>query len=241
MRRQFPLEQQGWISDVFEKLGESGKATLLAAGATHQIEEGERLPDVSNSIVRVETGFVKIALHADDRRLTVGLFGPGDTICAPLFHGWKNSLYFLEAQEDSDVVIIPQTAVLSAAAENPDFAAEIMRALSQDSWRLMSNIHMLTFFNLPQRVAQVILNLGATFGMPHEKGWLRLGLRFTQEELAELAGARRETLSTVLQQFREDEILDLRYARIDIKDVEGLRKAAGSEPLPFLKRNRLRR
>jgi CRP-like cAMP-binding protein len=241
MRRQFPLEQQGWISDVFEKLGESGKASLLAAGVTHEIEEGERLPAVGNSIVRVESGFVKVAVYADDRRLTVGLYGPGDTICSPLFHGWKNNLYFLEAQEDSEIVIIPQTAVLTAAAENPDFGADVMRALSQDSWRLMSTIHMLTFFNLPQRVAQVILNLGATFGMPHEKGWLRLGLRFTQEELAELAGARRETLSTVLQQFREDEILDLRYARIDIKDVDGLRKAAGSEPLPFLTRNRLRR
>jgi len=241
MRRQFPLEQQGWISDVFERLGESGKSSLIAAGTAHQLEEGQKLPDVSNSLVRVETGFVKIALLSEDRRLTVGLYGPGDTICSPLFHGWKNTLYFLEAQEDSDVVIVPQAAVLTAAAENSDFAADLMRAQSYESWRLMSTIHMLTFFNLPQRVAQVILNLGAIFGMPHEKGWLRLGLRFTQEELAELAGARRETLSTVLQQFREDEILDLRYARIDIKDVEGLRKAAGSEPLPFLKRNRLRR
>jgi CRP-like cAMP-binding protein len=74
------------------------------------------------------------------------------------------------------------------------------------------------------------------FGKPDSRGGIRLGLRFTQLELAELAGARRETLSPVLQELREDDILDLRYARIDIKNPDALRKMAGGDPLPFLRR-----
>ncbi|HEU4754714.1 MAG TPA: Crp/Fnr family transcriptional regulator, partial [Armatimonadota bacterium] len=136
----------------------------------------------------------------------------------------------------SEVRVIPQRAVLETAAKNPEFARDLMERLSWSSWHLMSTIHMLTFYNLPQRVAQVLVNLAEMFGRPDEKGGIRLALRFTQEELAELAGARRETLSTVLQDFREDDILDLRYARIDIRDIDALRQMAGVDPLPFLSR-----
>jgi CRP/FNR family cyclic AMP-dependent transcriptional regulator len=169
----------------------------------------------------------------------VALFGPNDTVCSPLFHSWDKNLYELRAQEQTELRIIPQSAVLAVAAEYPEFGARIMRQLSWGTWQLMNAIHMLAFYNLPQRVAQVLVNLATIFGIPDEKRGIKLGLRLTQEELAELAGARRETLSTVLQDFREDDILDLRYARIDIRDMEGLRRMAGMDPLPFLKPGRI--
>ncbi|HTE20132.1 MAG TPA: Crp/Fnr family transcriptional regulator, partial [Armatimonadota bacterium] len=142
----------------------------------------------------------------------------------------------VEAQEETEICVIPQAAVLQAAASNPEFGASLMRQLSWGTWHLMNTIHMLAFYNLPQRVAQVLVNLAVMFGRPDNKGGIKLGLRLTQEELAELAGARRETLSTVLQDFREDDILDLRYARIDIRDMDALQKLAGTQPLPFLTR-----
>jgi CRP-like cAMP-binding protein len=234
MRRQFPERQTEWLKDVFAGLDEASLQRLYDSGTERVLEEGDRIDGVEGSILRVDSGLVKLAVTADDRRLTVALFGPKDTVCSPLFHDWQNDLYFLQAQEQSVVRVIPRDAVLKLAAEQPEFGAEIMRQLSWAAWQQMNTIHMLAFYNLPQRVAQVLVNLAAMFGVPDEKGGLKVGLRFTQEELAELAGARRETLSTVLQDFREDDVLDLRYARIDIRDVEALRQIAGTEPLPFL-------
>jgi CRP/FNR family transcriptional regulator, cyclic AMP receptor protein len=238
VRRQFPQEQAAWLKDVFEGLDEKSLQQLRDAGTMLVLEEGDPVPNVQDCVVRVESGMVKLAVTADDRSLTVGLFGPNDTICTPLFHNWDTELYYIEAQEQTEVRVIPQQAVLEVAAQNPQFAQQLMRQLSWASWQLMNTIHMLAFFNLPQRVAQVLVNLAEMFGRPDEKGGIKLGLRFTQEELAELAGARRETLSTVLQDFREDDILDLRYARIDIRDPDALRAMAGAEPLPFLSRSR---
>ena len=64
-----------------------------------------------------------------------------------------------------------------------------------------------------------------------------LARRNAGQSLAEIAGARRETLSTVLQDFRDDDVLDLRYARIDIKDMDALLQIAGMDALPFLSQN----
>lgn len=235
MRRQFPQEQEAWLQDIFEALNAADLQFLNDAATLHVLEEGDRVPNTRDVIVRVESGLVKMAVTSDDRSLTVGIFGPNDSIVAPLFHSWESDLYYIQAQEQSEVRVIPQSAVLELAGRNPEFQKALMQQLSWSSWQLMNTIHMLAFYNLPQRVAQVLVNLSEMFGRPDPKGGIKLGLRFTQEELAELAGARRETLSTVLQEFREDDILDLRYARIDIKNPDALRKMAGAEPLPFLR------
>src|SRR5262249_32091069 len=144
--------------------------TLLKAGEQITLQEGERLPSVANAAIRIESGLVKVAVTSDHRSLTVGLFGPNDTLCAPLFHSWDNNLFYVEAQEVSDVRILPQDAVLDAATKNPELSRGIMRQLSWGTWALMNTIHMLTFYNLPQRVAQVLVNLAALFGYPDEKG-----------------------------------------------------------------------
>jgi len=234
MRRNDPQKQAPLFRDIFTGVGPSVIEALKQKGEAQHLAEGERLPPVSETAIRVESGLVKLAVTSDTRRLTVALFGPNDTICAPLFHTWNNDLFYVEAQEPTVVRLLPQHEVMEVASRDPELSRNIMRQLSWASWSLMNTIHMLTFYNLPQRVAQVLVNLAAMFGEPDEKGGLRIGLRFTQEELADLAGARRETLSTVLQDFREDDVLDLRYARIDIKDMNALVQIAGMEALPFL-------
>ncbi len=239
MRRHFPHDQSAWLKDIFQGLDEATAQSLKDAGTRYILDPAENLPSIKNAMVRIEGGLLKMAVASDDRSLTVALFGPNDTICSPLFHSWDDELYYIQAQEPSEVIVIPQEAVLPVAASNQEFAGNLTRQLSWGTWQLLNTIHMLAFYNLPQRVAQVLLNLATIFGRADQKGGIRLGLRFTQEELAELAGARRETLSTVLQDFREEGILDLRYARIDIKDIDALRRLAGTPPLPFLEKNPL--
>jgi len=239
MRRQFPQDQAPWFEDIFDGLDAATTQALLDSGEEQVLEEGDRVPKLRDSLIRVEDGLVKVAVTSDDRNLCVGIYGPGDTIVAPLFDEWDDGLYFLEAQEQTELLVIPQDTVLKIASGNPLFLKKLMRVQGQAQYQLMYAIRMLAFYNLPQRVAQVLLNLAAMFGMPDQKRGVRLALRFTQEELAEMAGARRETLSTVLQDFREDDILDLRYARIDIRDFDALCSLAGADPLPFLKNEKV--
>src|SRR4051812_7992395 len=112
MRRQFPQEQFSWLEDVFEGLNEADLQHLQTSGKMTVLEEGDLVSDFRDSVVRIESGLVKMAVSSEDRSLAVGLFGPNDTVCAPLFHPWDSDLFFLQAQEQSEVRVIPQKAIL---------------------------------------------------------------------------------------------------------------------------------
>ena len=236
MRRQFPLEQCGWLPELFEGIGETATAALASSGTIVNLQENERLPQPHECLVRVELGLVKLSVVGSDRALTVTLYGGGDTLVAPLYHAWNRELYAITAQEASSVRLIPQSAVLEACSNNPTLARNLLRQYSFESWMMMDRLHTLAFHNLPQRLARVLINLAAMMGR-QEGERVNLGLRITQDELADFAGARRETLSTVLQEMREEKVLDIRYARIDIQDFEKLQAIADYEPLPYLLRS----
>jgi CRP-like cAMP-binding protein len=237
MRRQFPVEQQPLLEDLFEGLGEGTLQTLRNAGPVQVLEEGEALEGFKGTLVRIESGLVRLAVQVPDRRFTVGLYGPGDVILGSLFQEWDTDALLIEAQEPSEVRVIPQAAVTAALRADGDLAVKLLRLSTWQQAQLMHTIGMLAFYNLNQRVSQVLINLATMFGRPHEKGGVRVGLRLTQAELAELSGARRETLNTVLQYFQEEMILNLRYARIDIKKWDELQEIANERPLPIVKRS----
>jgi CRP-like cAMP-binding protein len=234
MRRQYPEQQAGWVKDLFACLDAESIERLRKQSRHYELHEGETVPHVQESLVRVDSGLLKMTLVGEDRQFTVGLYGPNDTIVSPMFHPWEPSLYVIEAQEPTEAWVIPQRAALELAAEQPEFSRCLMRHLSWNTWHLMHTAQTLAFYTLPQRIARVLVNLVAMFGVQTERG-MQLGLRITQKELAELAGARRETLSTVLQDLRDDDVLDLRYARVGIKNMDLLRELAATDPLPFLK------
>jgi len=237
MRRQFPVEQQPLVEDLFEGVDESTLKALRKAAPVQVLEEGEALDGFKGHAIRIESGLVRLAVQVPDRRFTIGLYTSGDVILAPAFQDWDTGSLLIEAQEPSEVRVIPQAALTAAVRSNPDFAEKVLRLSGWQQCQFLHTISMLTFYTLNQRVSQVLINLATMFGRAHEKGGVRVGLRLTQAELAELSGARRETLNTVLQDFQEEMILNLRYARIDIKKWDDLQRIAGQRPLPFIKRS----
>src|SRR5660398_186276 len=80
----------------------------------------------------------------------------------------------------------------------------------------------LVFSDVPGRVAKALLDLSARFGEPAEDG-LRVAHDLTQEELAQLVGASRETVNKALADFAArgwvqlDDQLDL-HRRVQRQD-----------------------
>ena len=83
MRRNDPQRNAPLLQDVFGGLSAAELDTLLNAGEAITLEEGDRVPSISNAAIRIESGLVKLAVASEHRSLTVGLFAPNDTICAP--------------------------------------------------------------------------------------------------------------------------------------------------------------
>ena len=66
-----------------------------------------------------------------------------------------------------------------------------------------------------------VAKLGEEYGVECEDG-LQIGLKITHQEMANLIGSTRETISLTLAQFKKKSLLDLNGRTVVLKDQEGL-------------------
>ena len=84
----------------------------------------------------------------------------------------------------------------------------------------------LVFSDVPGRVAKALLDLASKFGVEAEDGSVHVVHDLTQEELAQLVGASRETVNKALADFQNRGWLRLEQRGVDLVDVERLERRA---------------
>ena len=83
----------------------------------------------------------------------------------------------------------------------------------------------LVFSDVPGRVAKALLDLGERFGVPVEGG-VSVTHDMTQEELAQLVGASRETVNKALAEFSTRGWIQLDGRAVVLLDLQRLEKRA---------------
>ena len=84
--------------------------------------------------------------------------------------------------------------------DRPKIAAQLLRVVARRLRRTNNNLADLIFTDVPGRVAKQLLQLAQRFGT-QEGGALRVTHDLTQEEIAQLVGASRETVNKALADF----------------------------------------
>ena len=107
----------------------------------------------------------------------------------------------------------------------PDVARHLLRALARRLRRTNEALADLVFSDVPGRVAKALLDLSERFGRPTDDG-LRVAHDLTQEELAQLVGASRETVNKALADFASRGWLRLEARAVVLLDIDRLRKRA---------------
>ena len=84
--------------------------------------------------------------------------------------------------------------------ERPEIAEQLLRVLARRLRRTNDTLADLIFTDVPGRVAKELLRLARRFGT-QDGGLLRVTHDLTQEEIAQLVGASRETVNKALADF----------------------------------------
>jgi CRP-like cAMP-binding protein len=74
------------------------------------------------------------------------------------------------------------------------------------------------------KLAALLLELGEEYGQETEDG-LQIGLKITHQEMANLIGSTRETISLTLAQFKKKRLLNMNGRTVILLDLEGLKAA----------------
>ena len=174
----------------------------------------------------ITSGKIKLARHAPDGRenlLTV--MGPSDMF-------GELSIFDPGPRTSSAVCVTEVTAATMNSdmlkqwvADHPAIAQQLLRVLARRLRRTNANLADLIFTDVPGRVAKTLLQLANRFGV-QEGGALRVNHDLTQEEIAQLVGASRETVNKALATFAHRGWIRLEGQSVLIVDTEHLARRA---------------
>ncbi|EGW36714.1 Crp/Fnr family transcriptional regulator [Desulfosporosinus sp. OT] len=160
----------------------------------------------TNEVYYIISGFVKIyRTTADGRQVSVALRYPGDFIgLAEVLSNNSERRYSAEAMDKVKVLITWQEPFKRMLTDMPDFSSKLMELMSDRLREAQNTIYDFIMNPTQGRLALVLLEMAERSGSPGKDGLINVSLRVTQEELACIIGASRQTVSSLLNLLRED-------------------------------------
>ncbi|GIV94135.1 MAG: cyclic nucleotide-binding protein [Chloroflexus sp.] len=133
---------------------------------------------------------------------------------------------FAEALTPVRVLAVPRSEVLQAMAEDGTLAMAMLELLGQQRMIVSRRIEEVAFKSVPARLASVLLEMSETqqVAAPQPN---RLPRR-THQQLADMINAYRETVTKVINQFRDARLLDVDSSGITLLNPSRLRELAQS-------------
>ena len=170
----------------------------------------------------------KVALGqkaADGRETLLMVQGPGEMFGElSLFDpGIRTST--ATALTDATVLGLGREALRPWLAGRPEVAESLLQALAQRLRRTNEALADLVFSDVPGRVAKQLLDLADKFGQPSADGVV-VHHDLTQEELAQLVGASRETVNKALADFAQRGWIEVDQREVTLLDMERLARRA---------------
>ncbi|QVQ50367.1 Crp/Fnr family transcriptional regulator [Spiractinospora alimapuensis] len=214
---------------LFEALDEEGGAALRASITEVRLGRGQTLfseGDEGDRLYVVISGKVKLTRAAvDGRENLVSVLGPSEM--------FGELSLFDPGPRTASAVAVTDTILAGLGHEDlrpfvygqPEVAIVLLKALARRLRKTNDVMADLVFTDVPGRVAKALLDLADKFGKEGEDG-LHVHHDLTQEELAQLVGASRETVNKALAEFALRGWLRIEAKAVVLMDVERLRRRA---------------
>ncbi len=155
-------------------------------------------------------GHVKLTSTSktDGKELVHAILGPGDVFGEGAIEESATRTTTAIALEPCELFFLSRYDALSSLRENAGFVLKIFSAMAHRFLAATTLIEDLAFSNLPIRLAKALLSLGRTLGHPVADG-LRIDCRLTQQDLASMVGASRESINKLLSAWRSHGLLSM--------------------------------
>ena len=182
--------------------------------------------DLGDRLYIVTEGKVKLGhTSSDGRESLLAVLGPGEIIGElTLFDPGPRSTT-ATAVSPASLLYLEHEDLMHVLDTNPTLAKHMLRALAQRLRRTNESLSDLVFSDVPGRVAKALLDLADRFGTATDKG-VHVPHDLTQEELAQLVGASRETVNKSLADFVSRGWIRLEGRAVTLLDVDRLARRA---------------
>ena len=214
---------------LFESLSEEDAKALRSGIIDVHLDRGERLfseGDTGDKLYIILAGKIKLTKAAPDgRENLLSVHGPGEMFGELSLFDPIPRTSSATAVTSARLAGLAHDDLRTWLTSRPEVAMHLLQALAQRLRRINEVKADLVFTDVPGRVAKALLDLADRFGVPTPDG-LQVNHDLTQEELAQLVGASRETVNKALADFTARGWIQLAAKSVLVTDTDRLRKRA---------------
>jgi CRP-like cAMP-binding protein len=229
--RDIPLDKSAYLREVdifqdlaaseIEELGRRAPMKRVAAGTVFYA------PDNPTEVLFIlKEGRVRLYhLLPDGRALTTAMLDAGVVFGEMTLLGQDLHGSFAEAATPCVLCLMSRQDVKTLLLGDPRVALRIAEALGRRLIDAERRLLDFAYRRVPERVALLLAQLAAK-AAPGTAPGAAPEIVCTHEELADLAGTYRETVTKALSDLRGRGLIELQRGRIIVRDLEGLRRIA---------------
>lgn len=154
-------------------------------------------------------------LTPEGKRLELATIGPRAFFGEMPLLGESLRHAFAEATEESLLCVMSRADVERLIREQPPVALRMIEVLGKRLALTEARLEELAYRSAPARIAAVLLRL--------TEGRAGVAARATHQEIGDMVGAIRETVTKILDEFQAEGLVELRRGQVLVRDPEGLR------------------
>lgn len=206
-------EQSERFSDFMARLSTRDRDDLLRLTAYRKAARGELIFQAGspgNNVYFLESGRIKIYhLSLTGKEILLWFCVPGEVFgLAEACHTGGGRQVYAETCEPSRVLSVQQEDFKDYLAAHPAAALLVNDVLACRLRSLGNVIQSLVASDVNERVAQLIVRLAANHGRRVPNGDVYLDIRLTHQEMANMIGTTRQSVTSALNALRRRGVLD---------------------------------
>lgn len=205
---------------IFADLLPDALDELAAAGHRRTATQGDlifRQDEMAEFFFLVLSGRLRLVQHTlDGKDVTMATFVPGDMIGLVVSVTGQTYPGSAEALEAVEVLALSGQSMWRLMNEHAALAVRVLQIVAARLHESQNRIRELSVERVQQRIARSLLRLAQQLGVKEGNGAIRLDVRLSRQDIAQMNGTTLETVSRTLTAWGRDSIIDAKREQVVI-------------------------
>lgn len=223
------IETENWAGNIkpLSTLGDDRERWLMARSTIRTRARGEHIfypLEPSGQVFFIVSGRVKVGTFASDGRETIRhLAYPGDMLGELALQGETRRKDFATALDEEVTVFAVEAADLTTLMQSSaDFAVEMMRHMTRKLQQAQMRCDSIIFSDARTRIVDTVREMALSHGQVLASGSVLITHALTHQDLASLTATSRQTVTTVLNELKDRNIINFDRRSILVHEMQTL-------------------
>ncbi|WP_315077498.1 Crp/Fnr family transcriptional regulator [uncultured Clostridium sp.] len=180
--------------------------------------------DIAENFYLIKSGRVRVFLISPDgTELTIEILRKGNLFGESSYFAYGSRMTSGSAATDVELIAVSLSQLYPYLTKYPELMIQMFHLMSLSIQNLSIQINSMAFLEADKKTAQLLIRLGSYFKKNNDNCYI---IDYSHEEIAQLIGCCRVTVTKILNRFQKDGLVSLGYKEVKIIDEKRLKEFA---------------